>query len=250
MANFEAEARGVWRMLPAGEALYAALNGELESVLAGLFGYHLLSLGCFSNALDTAASPVRHHIRLGLEPRAALCADPGELPVLSDSVDVVLLAQLLDFHDNPHRVLREAARVLIPEGALVIAGFNPVSPWGMWRLARHGDRRHGTRMLTPGRVKDWLKLLGFELVEERRFFHRPPLESVHTLQRLAWLDDWGRRWAPGLGGLYVLVARKQVSTLTPVRMAWKPKVIPIRPVLAEPGVRATTANKEPCQPQS
>lgn len=239
---------GVWSMLPAGDSLMTALNVELQPILSSLFGYHFLSLGCFSNCLDITASPVRHQVRLGLEQAAGVCADPGELPILSDSIDVVLLAQLLDFHDNPHRILREAARVLIPEGALVIAGFNPFSPWGLWRLAHRGDRRRGPRALTPGRVKDWLKLLDFELVEERRFFYRPPVESESAMQRLTWLESWGRRWAQSLGGMYVLVARKQVSTLTPVRMPWKPKVIPIRPALVEPGVRASSSSKESCRP--
>lgn len=235
----KAERWSVWNLLPAGAALCAAVNAELDAVMPGLFGYHLLAMGSFSEGLSTAASPVQHQVRLGLSPAAGIIADPANLPLQSDSVDVVLLAQLLDFHDNPHRVLREAARVLIPEGALVITGFNPWSAWGLWRLAHPGEGLRGRRALTPGRVKDWLTLLGFELVEERRCFFRPPLRANQRLLGLARLEGWGRRWAPGLGGLYTLVARKQVSTLTPIRAPWKSKVIPIRPVLVEPGVRSS-----------
>ncbi|MBI2381137.1 MAG: class I SAM-dependent methyltransferase [Gammaproteobacteria bacterium] len=236
----------VWSLLPSGRALREAAAAELSELLPGLFGYHLVSLGCFSNSLPTEASPVQHQLKLGLEPGVDLLADPADLPLTSDSVDVVVLAQLLEFHDNPHRVLREATRILIPEGHLVVTGFNPLSPWGLWRLWHSTDPRRGRRSLSPGRVKDWLNVLGFELVEERRCFFRPPLRGEAWQHRLMPLENWGRRWMPGLGGLYTLVARKKVSTLTPIRAAWTPKVIPIRPVLVEPGARSTA--KELCPP--
>lgn len=238
MATFETNAPGAWAILPAGAALAEAVNAELEQILPSLFGYHLVSVGCYANALDTGASPIRHRLRLGLEGGAQLCGDPAALPVLSDSVDVVLLAQLLDFHDNPHRVLREAARAVIPGGSLVIVGFNPVSLWGLWRLANRGDSRRGSRALTPGRVRDWLGVLGFETTQERRFFYRPPRPQKGPLRSAA-LDSFGRRWLPRFGSLYLLVARKQISTLTPVRLGWTPNVIAIHPALTEPGARAS-----------
>ncbi|MEE2979141.1 MAG: class I SAM-dependent methyltransferase, partial [Pseudomonadota bacterium] len=86
-----------------------------------------------------------------------------ELPFASQSIDLVALPHVLEFTDDPHEVLREVARVLMPEGRLVITGFNPLSLWGM----RQGMRRLGTESFLPAqsqmiaftRLKDWLKLL-------------------------------------------------------------------------------------------
>jgi SAM-dependent methyltransferase len=41
------------------------------------------------------------------------------------------MAHALEFHDDPHQILREVERVLIPEGELIITGFNPISIWGL-----------------------------------------------------------------------------------------------------------------------
>ncbi len=41
-----------------------------------------------------------------------------------------MLPHVLEFAAEPHRILREVERVLVPEGQVVIAGFNPLSLWG------------------------------------------------------------------------------------------------------------------------
>lgn len=56
-----------------------------------------------------------------------------ELPFASASIDLVVLPHVLEFAEEPHQILREVERVLIPEGQVIICGFNPVSLWG----ARH-----------------------------------------------------------------------------------------------------------------
>ncbi len=95
-------------------------------------------------------------------------------------------------------------------------GINPWSSWGLRRVFAHDGLRRA-RCIAPSRVADWLNLLGFAL-EKRRFgCYRPPLASTTWQGRLA---GWERRagaWQLSGGGFYLLVARKIVVGLRPVR---------------------------------
>ena len=79
------------------------------------------------------------------------------------------------------------------------------------------DALRKARCISPSRVADWLNLLGFAL-EKRRFgCYRPPLATAKWQGHLA---GWERRagaWQLSGGGFYLLVARKIVVGLRPVR---------------------------------
>ncbi len=221
-----------WYDTPLGREVAEGENGLLAEVLGNLFGYHLLQVG----------SPVRRgfldHSRVSRRMLMDICGapcadgDPGlfrgeapSLPVRGDSLDVILLPHVLEFTPRPHEVLREVDRTLVPEGHVVILGFNPVSLWQFWRwaLGWRGRTPWCGRFYSAARVRDWLALLGFEVTGLRHYFWRPPLQHAGLLQRLAFLDRLGRRGWPILGAGYVLVARKRVSTLTPIRPRWRPR---------------------------
>jgi hypothetical protein len=86
-------------------------------------------------------------------------------------------------------------------------------------------------------VRDWLALLGFDVLESRSRFYRPPLQHRGLQRRLAFLDSWGGRWWQPLGGLYVVVARKRVVTLTAVKPRWSKARRLVGSGLAEPTSR-------------
>ncbi|PKM42607.1 MAG: methyltransferase [Gammaproteobacteria bacterium HGW-Gammaproteobacteria-1] len=236
-----------WYDSPLGRSLAAGERVILDDTLGNLFGYHLLQVGAPQHADLTAASRISHRMVLvdnaaGLPPLAGSegCIGlPEALPVAADSLDLLLLPHTLGFADQPHQVLREAERVLIPEGHVAILGFNPWSLWGLYRLVLGWRRRAPWcgRFLSPWRVKDWLSLLGFDTVLLRHIHHRPPLHHPGLLRRLAFLERWGARWWPVLGGGYLLVARKRVATLTPIRPRWRPRRALVATGLAEPTVR-------------
>src|SRR6202142_1225286 len=70
-----------------------------------------------------------------------LCAPLDTLPFRSDSIDAIFLPHTLELVEDPYAVLREAERVLIAEGCLMICGFNPFSGWGVRRaFAKHVRR--------------------------------------------------------------------------------------------------------------
>lgn len=157
--------------------------------------------------------------------------EPNALPFDADSVDVVLLPHTLEFVAQPHEALREAMRVLVAEGHLVLCGFNPWSLLGVCARTNAGIVPWRANLLGASRVKDWLKLLGLELLEVRSCFFRPPIRNPKLMARLDFIERCGesagaRRLTAGLSaaaGVYVMVARKRVTTLTPLRARWRPR---------------------------
>ena len=231
-----------WYAREPGRSLAALENALLRAALEGAFGYHLVVVGHCPPGGWLEASPIRHQVVVDLDGTAGTAgvrARAEALPFRSDSVDAVVLAHTLDYVAHPHEALREAERVLVPEGHLVVLGFNPFSLWGLrWVAARRRAVPWCGRRLAAGRVRDWLELLGFDVLSVTRAGYRPPLGHAGLMQRLARLEDAGRRVWPALGAVYVVVARKRVLTLTPVRPRWRPRraLVPAGG-LAEPSPR-------------
>jgi SAM-dependent methyltransferase len=143
------------------------------------------------------------------------------LPVATGSIEAVLLPHTLEFAINPHEVLREVERVLRGEGKVIICGFNPVGPWGVRHLV--AGRRFPApvhRMLAEGRIRDWLRLLGFEVVASRRYLFVPPWPRRKPAEEQGWLERRGPDLAPPLAGAYLVKARKRVRAMTPIRPVW------------------------------
>lgn len=237
-----------WYGEPLGQSLWQGERTLLDEILPGLFGYHLLQVGLPGAAAWLATSRISHRMLLTEEeimpvPEAACserCVGSAEaMPLATDTLDVVLLPHTLEFSAQPHQVLREVDRVLIPEGHLLILGFNPWSLWGGRRLLT-GWRDQAPwcgRFLSAWRLKDWLSLLGFDTVLLRHFYFRPPLTRAARSARLQGVELLGGQWWPVLGGAYLLVAKKRVATLTPVRPRWRPRRALVATSLAGPAAR-------------
>lgn len=188
----------------------------LGETLPTLFGYYLVQSGAWGEpGALLEASAIRTKLVVGGERDAGggVVGDPGYLPFASDSVDLVLLPHTLERVEEPEKVLREAERVLHGEGHVVVLGFHPLGPWGFGRYL--GSRPPWTgRFLSLWRLKIWLGVLGFELVEVRQILFRPPWRSKGMLLRSAFLDRL--RWRL-TAGAYMVVARKRVFGMTPLR---------------------------------
>lgn len=227
-----------------GRAFVAAVRAELARILPNLFGYHLIQLGSADGDSFTASSRIQHNVviagrREGVASGHNVQAEFAALPIATDAVDVVLLPFVLEFNERPHDVLREVERVLVPEGHVVIVLFNPLSLWGLARFWLKGRQRPpwSGRFFTATRIKDWLALLGFDIVVTRSFFYRPPLRHEPSLQRMQFLERIGARWWPIFGAATVLVGRKRVATLTPIKPRWRPRRSVLAAGLAEPTQR-------------
>ncbi len=232
-----------WYQMPLGASLLASEQAQLDAILPDLFGYHLLQLGDLTGEDLTGASRIPHRAVMGeggeagtASPIAQFHGQSAGLPVACDSIDVAVLHHALEFSTAPHEVLREVDRCLIPEGHIVLLGFNVWSVWMLWRLLTgwRGQVPWCGRFLSAARVKDWLRLLGFDIVHARAYFFRPPVQHIGLMRRLRFLEPLGRRIWPVFGGGYVIVARKRVTTLTPIRPRWRPRRRLIASGVAEP----------------
>jgi SAM-dependent methyltransferase len=156
------------------------------------------------------------------------------------------MPHVLEFANDPRRVLREAERVLIGEGHLVIVGFNPFSWYGVGSLLLRwqGAVPWSGRFIALGRVKDWVQLLGFEVMRVERAVFRPPLAAANLGRRLEFLERLGAYLWPGMGAVYVLLARKRVEGLTPLRASWRQRRRLMAGGVVEPTVRTTGVPEE------
>lgn len=230
MLNIEKRSKNLlaWWHSPLGQAFLRSEETEVNKMLPQLFGYHLLVLGepvliqCVQN------SPITHRVWIHSytnmsEGSSALTSRHDKLPILSDGVDLVYLAHSLEFIKNPHEVLREVFRVLIAEGHVIISNFNPWSVWGLWRWCVRFIKRApwDNHFISVARLKDWLALLGFDVLQVNTYFFRPPVSHPGVLHHLKWLEKLGRWFWPFFGGGYVLLAQKRIITLTPIRPSFE-----------------------------
>jgi len=224
-----------WFDSPPGAYLLAWEQASADRLLADVFGYHALQVGqCAPDLLRANRMP---HRWLGLEPGAQAGArapdfltDTHTLPFDAASLDLVVLPHTLELSVDPHATLREVERVLVPEGRVVISGFNPASLWG-WRQQRaHWLRRLGLGQLflpergefiAYWRLREWLRLLSFEVESARFGAYRPALADEKWLSRMAWMDRIGQRWWPILGAAYFVVAIKRVPGVRLIEPAWR-----------------------------
>lgn len=213
---------------PVASRLLSWEQSQADELLGDVFGYHAVQLGWPElQALRSNRMPHRWlaqaefetsqpEAELGSEPLHSLCLDSRAWPWPADSLDLVVLPHALERSADPHACLREVARVLIPEGQVLITGLNPWSWWG-WQQARGQRQLHeppaGTHMpsslIAYRRLRDWLRLLGFEVQISRFGGWTPAAGSESWMQRLQWMDALGERWWPIFGGVYLLMATKR-----------------------------------------
>lgn len=250
-----------WLKTPQGAYLLNWERVQFDQTVSDIFGYHALQLGL--PELDTLLANRMPHRWLALEslpaapgtsdkpdsnpsvpsavspptpdagtgPRpVAFVTDSGALPFSEASLDLVVLPHTLELGRDAHATLREVERVLVPEGKVVISGFNPVSLWGLSQRRRHLLQRRGSaRLYLPRtgdfigywRLRDWLRLLNFELESAQFGCYRPALSNPKWLERFKWMDAAGERWWPIFGAVYFLTAVKRVHGVRLLEPAWK-----------------------------
>ncbi len=217
-----------WFDSPLGRRLLNEEAAILQQILPHLFGYHLLQIGSIGQGQLLESSRIIHRCVLCrtantiCKPYSSLYASARTLPFAQDSVDVVVLPHLLEFEKNPYEILREVERILIPEGYVIILSFNPLSLWGVWHwlFARREMAPWCGRFLPLLRLKDGLTLLGFNLEKQNTFFFALPFHSDRFKNYTRFLEKLGSRWASNFGAVYLLVAKKRIATLTPIKSKW------------------------------
>jgi len=152
-------------------------------------------------------------IEVGVEPvraMAAIARKRGikvleayaeELPFENGSFDFVLMVTVLCFLADPFQALREATRVLKPEGRLIIGMIDRDSPLGRSYEARKGKSKfyRQARFHTVSQVLKWLENLGYQ----------PPQTCQTIFQDLSAITEpEPMKAGHGEGGFVVIAAQK------------------------------------------
>ncbi|MBI3285277.1 MAG: class I SAM-dependent methyltransferase [Burkholderiales bacterium] len=229
---------GHWLEQPAGSYIREWEQALFDTMTADIFGFNAIQIGLPQiNALAASRMPNRWltNTRVlaatsgGQDMPVALIHDFYELPFASNSIDLVVLPHVLEFAREPHQILREVERVLIPEGRVIICGFNRASLWGLRQAA--GRLTGGYFLPCEGefigvpRLKDWLKLLNLEVGRSDFGCYAPPFTTDKSLRRCALMEKAGQRWWPYLGAVYMLQAVKRIKGMHLIGPAWKPQSV-------------------------
>lgn len=237
-----------WLQTPAGRYLLDWEQAQLDEALCDVFGYHALQLGL--PQLDTLRANRMPHRWLAvpessdlgqieLNSSAQFITHAAALPFQENSLDLVVLPHTLELSADPHAVLSEVHRVLVPEGRVVLCGLNPYSLWGLRQSRAHMFHSIGLGKTWCGRwflpqtgefialrrLRDWLKLLGFDIGVSRSGCFRPAVQNERWLDRFAWMDTVGAKSWPFLGSSYFVVAVKKVRGMRILGPAWKPRSV-------------------------
>ncbi|MGE0114043.1 MAG: class I SAM-dependent methyltransferase [Steroidobacteraceae bacterium] len=220
-----------WLKSGLGQRVYALEHKLVGEALTQVFGWQLLQIGAWGD--DLGLMDEARTQRKVVVCQEGLPAVPGvmsirsrldALAIASDSVDAVLLPHTLEYAVDPHELLREVERILPGDGQLILLGFRPFSVWGIRNLAAHAGFPPGTRrLIAEHRIRDWLKLLGFEVVDAQRYLFTWPWGSAAPGAQ-SFLENAGSKLWPIFAGAYLLRARKRVYTLTPIRPRWRVRV--------------------------
>jgi SAM-dependent methyltransferase len=226
-----------WLKTPPGRYLLDWENAQFERVVADMFGYHALQLGLpdlqslranrmahrwvADSAINNVAAKANNTPASSgkFTQNIAFITDFEALPFPENSLDLLILPHSLELSPDPHATLREAERVLVPEGKLIICGFNPMSLWGLKQKRSHLYKRmnmgdlylpEAGEFIGYRRLRDWLRLLNFEVEPTHFGCYRPAVRGERLLQRFAWMDKVGSRYWPIFGAVYFVVAVKRV----------------------------------------
>jgi len=235
----------LWWQTPAGQRVRTWEQTQFDQQLVDVFGFHAVQLGLpqwpvlRSNRmpLHLVASLAMEHsttdhptdsrtqhitdlpgseasIAGGHRPASLILEHFQSLPFADGSLDLVVAPHGLEMDADPRQTLREIARVLRPEGRLVLTGFNPVSLWGAQHLiGRQPGGVPRSPWISLPRLKDWYALLGLECVLAQHGVYRPRLAQEKWLERMRFLERAGDRWWPICGAVYLTVAVKRVQAI-------------------------------------
>lgn len=231
-----------WCESAAGQRLFAQEAVVLNELLSQCIGYYLLHLGSWPMPASYTSTHIKNQYVISprLQPVACqqVCAQLSDLPFANDSVDAVLCPHVLEFITEPHQLLRDIERVLVPEGHILISCFNPFSLWHLLRLARFWDNS-----MPPGRffraatLQDWLSLLGFDIIKTHPVPFFPALPGGYANWLMRQLDPLRKKWWHGWGGVFIILARKKTIALTPIKYKWRLRRKIITAGIAEPSAR-------------
>ena len=211
-----------WLATPQGRYVVDWEQENFDALVADIFGFNAAQIG-LPQCDFLRANRMPFRFTCDSSGAAGVRSNPHYLPFASSSLDLVVLPHMLEFAANPHQVLREVERVLVPEGQVVIAGFNPYSLWGIKRrlASPHAGFPWRGQYLGVRRLKDWLTLLGFEAQAGCFGCYVPPATQEKWLRRWHFMELAGDRWWPIAGATYMLQGIKRQHGMRLLTPKWQ-----------------------------
>ena len=233
---------GDWYASQAGQGSLTLIHEHLANLQSNLSGQRALYCGPEAVFNEASMKQGDWHHRFLMHPGLAqgqVRGRPDALPFAANTLDFMALAHPLELSEQPHGVLREADRVLVANGHLLLIEFNPWGWYGVWRLFSMGRFPWDRHFYGFKRVKDWLSVLNFEIQECRYAAFPPPFQNRFLQQSGRAFDPQACWRLNHLGGVYCLLARKLRIPITPIRERWyrSPMLIPKGLAEAEPTSR-------------
>lgn len=218
VSSKDAQAARAWFDTPAALAWREQEAALLADILPRLIGYRGFQIG--APLITSEIAKCMGTLRLWQAdmvngPHVDVRIDGRSLPLMSGSVDVLIVAHGLELSSDPQALIRECTRVLSARGQMACLVFNPLSFWAGTQRLRRSRNRFVSRAMPPraARLIDWLRLLDFETTGYWCYGpgfplfgrHRQAREDKEGLSPLAWT-------APG----YAIVARRRALLGTPL----------------------------------
>lgn len=196
-----------WFTSTQGQAIWRCEQEKIEPLLTQTFGYLALQLG-LPQFDFLANSPIQKKLIVSsfgeeshLSAHPCIEAQAEEIPLQEQSVDLLILPHSMELNEYPSAILREAHRLLINEGRLIILGFNPLHLWNVRSLYHKNNTvpiplKH---QISQRKLSNWVKLAGFEIEHFTSWG-----ESNNR-----WLFLHKNPWLAKEGAFYVISARKR-----------------------------------------
>ncbi|MBN2865838.1 MAG: methyltransferase domain-containing protein [Thiotrichales bacterium] len=240
-----------WYQTPKGQKLLNQESRLVEKAISNLFGYYLVQLGGAENHAWMDFSRVSNKLILDdyIDPQTIaewknkraqsvqeshkhndpywVKAELDYLPFRKDSVDVMVLPHTLETVSDPYYLLRQVDTNLMPEGHIVLTGFNPLACAILKaQLSKDGKSFREANLVRSSRVTEWLKVLGYEIEQVRFstiscFTGTTDSDSVTGWRLLERTEKSLSRMGVEFGNVYCIVARKRVDSPKLVGAAWK-----------------------------
>ena len=228
------------------QRLYEQELTALAPILAGVYG----NAGLLLRAAEAICGRLPEHLlgtvlELALDDaqtlRGNLACVPGELPLASESCKLVVVQHLFERLDDPAACVGEIARVLAPEGVLLVLGFNPLSLWRPWLASAARRAQTVLRIRSAQSCGMLFAAQGMDLLQTRYFGALSPWSKPDATP----VDEAGQgaramRLAR-FRGSWLLLARKRRSALTPLRLRRDARELARSPRLA-PGAHRECAH--------
>ena len=223
-----------WKGQKFARYLYDSEQTILQQATSQLAGYRLMHLGVAADQCGLQASKQLHqfYVRPSSEPlsfdSSYLVSDYADLPLPSSVVEVAVLQHALEYSYSPQAVLAESARVLAPGGHLILCVINPLSPIGLMKLPMgllSKRPEYHFSGLRKGRIKDWLSLLNFQIIQIADGAYSWPLEQLASYKKDSLWERGCHKAHLPWGNFYMIQAVKRVAGgVSNTPRPWKARV--------------------------